>query len=178
MVPEKASLEDAGPEEMMSNGVPMVYVEFTNLETPGASFDFAKGPKTLDSIPKGMRYRLEAGKEYLLPLDLIEDLHGLAVPELSWEMDALSGQMVSRVIGQRKRVSLMPTRIRSMTAKVSPEEHDRIEQEVRLKLEAEYRLKMNDELNAKLAELEKEQENRELGIPSKRLPGRPPNPKA
>lgn len=61
-----------------------VKVKFSNLEMPGVRLDFTYQKK---------RYALEDNKEYALPIDVIEHLNGLKVPDPIWEPDPDTGQM-------------------------------------------------------------------------------------
>lgn len=64
-----------------------IKVIFQNLEMPGVRLDF-----TLD----GEHYALEHGKEYLLPIEVVQHLNGLQVPDPYWEIDPDTGQLVHK----------------------------------------------------------------------------------
>jgi len=60
-----------------------VKVKFNNIEMPGVRLDFTYQKK---------HYSLEDNKEYALPIDVIEHLNGLRVPDPVWEEDPDTGQ--------------------------------------------------------------------------------------
>lgn len=61
-----------------------VKVKFSNLEMPGVRLDFTYQKK---------KYSLEDNNEYALPIDVIEHLNGLRVPDPVWEEDPDTGQL-------------------------------------------------------------------------------------
>ena len=71
-----------------------VKIRFTNLEFPKGELDFVYG---------GFFYRLKDAKEFTLPIETIEHLNSLVVPESSYEIDAETGQMTHKTTIMRHR---------------------------------------------------------------------------
>ena len=61
-----------------------IKVVFQNLEMPGVRLDFTY---------QGVGYNLEHNKEVTLPIEVVEHLNGLQVPDPYWEEDPETGQI-------------------------------------------------------------------------------------
>ena len=71
-----------------------VKIRFANLEFPKNTLDFVYG---------GFFYRLKDSEEYTLPIETIEHLNNLVVPESRYDIDDATGQMSHIVTTLRHR---------------------------------------------------------------------------
>jgi len=74
-------------------------VRFTHLEFPKAGIQFTY---------RGIGYKLDDNQEISLPIEVIEHLNSLAVPERKYEEDPTTGQMKPGPVTLRHRFSCVP----------------------------------------------------------------------
>ena len=74
-------------------------VRFTHIEFPKASLQFTY---------RGVGYKLDDQQEISLPVEVIEHLNSLAVPETSYVTDELTGQLKPGPVVLRHRFSCVP----------------------------------------------------------------------
>ena len=83
-------------------------VRFTHLEFPKAELGFTY---------RGVRYLLKPDQEISLPLEVIEHLNSLSVPESQYEIDEPTGQIRKTNTTLRHRFSLIPVNLQSILSK-------------------------------------------------------------
>lgn len=83
-------------------------IRFTHLEFPKAALQFTY---------RGVRYSLEDNKEISLPLEVIEHLNSLAIPEGKYEVDLITGQIHKTDTVLRHRFSCVPVNLHSILTK-------------------------------------------------------------
>lgn len=88
-------------------------IRFSNLETPGAREDFTY---------EGTRYYLEDGKEYKLPIDVIEHLNGLQIPDPQYEEDPETGQIVHKRDRVKHRFNCQILDLRNLARRLAEKE--------------------------------------------------------
>ena len=71
-----------------------VEIVFSNLEFPKNTLDFVYG---------GFFYRLKDGEKYKLPIETVEHLNNLVIPESKYDIDEETGQMTHIVTTMRHR---------------------------------------------------------------------------
>ena len=91
-------------------------IRFSNLETPGARLDF-----TL----QGNRYHLEDGKEYDLPISVIEHLNGLRIPDPQYEEDPETGQIVHKRDRVKHRFNCQILDLRNLARRLAEKETEK-----------------------------------------------------
>lgn len=77
-------------------------IRFTHLEFPKAELQFTY---------RGVRYHLKDSKEISLPLEVIEHLNSLAIPEAKYELDEKTGQLHQTETVLRHRFSCIPVNL-------------------------------------------------------------------
>lgn len=83
-----------------------IKVRFTHLEFPKAALQFTY---------RGIGYHMEDNQEISLPVEVIEHLNSLAVPERKYEEDIATGQMKPGPITLRHRFSCIPIDLGALT---------------------------------------------------------------
>lgn len=83
-------------------------VRFTHLEFPKAELTFTY---------RGVRYAFKPNQEISLPLEVIEHLNSLAIPESSYEVDQSTGQIHKTETTLRHRFSLVPVNLHKILTK-------------------------------------------------------------
>jgi len=77
-------------------------VRFSHIEFPKSELHFTY---------RGVGYKLEDQQEISLPLEVIEHLNSLAVPERAYKEDPMTGQLKVGPVTLRHRFSCIPTNI-------------------------------------------------------------------
>jgi hypothetical protein len=97
---------------------PKLRCTFVNMETKGLDLAFTY---------EGLRFHLEDGKEYELPISVVEHLNSLKVPVKRYKTDPASGQLKpeTEVSQMLQRFSVIPKSLADYTQKlkVVQEEH-------------------------------------------------------
>lgn len=83
-------------------------IRFTHLEFPKSELHFTY---------RGVQYELQDSQEISLPLEVIEHLNSLAVPESTYEVEALTGQFHKTDTVLRHRFSCIPVNLASIMTK-------------------------------------------------------------
>ena len=77
-------------------------VRFSHIEFPKSELHFTY---------RGVGYKLEDQEEITLPIEVIEHLNSLAVPERKYEEDSVTGQIKPGPVVMRHRFSCIPVNI-------------------------------------------------------------------
>jgi len=83
-------------------------IRFTHLEFPKAELHFNY---------RGVKYELADSQEISMPLEVIEHLNSLAVPESKYEVDVATGQLHKTDTVLRHRFSCIPVNLAQLVTK-------------------------------------------------------------
>jgi hypothetical protein len=86
---------------------PKIRVVFTNVESPSKPGEPAP---ELNCTIDGEKYILEDGKEYVLPMSVVNHINGLTIPIYGYKLDEATGFVCpdDRPIGWKNRFSCHP----------------------------------------------------------------------
>ena len=76
-----------------------LFIRFAHIEFPKASLQFTY---------RGVGYKMDDQEEISLPIEVIEHLNSLAVPETTYDIDEQTGQMKPGPVVLRHRFSCVP----------------------------------------------------------------------
>lgn len=93
-----SKMPDVAPE---ATDADVIEFRFTNIESPGAHIDFVYG---------GQPYRFLHGHIHKAPKKVLRHLNNLCVPIHSTELDEVTGQLRTNVLGVNNRFSCIPTK--------------------------------------------------------------------
>ena len=83
-------------------------IRFTHTEFPKASLQFTY---------RGITYEMKDQEEIMLPLEVVEHLNSLAVPESKYEEDPTTGQLKQGPVTLRHRFSCIPLNLAQFATK-------------------------------------------------------------